>query len=231
MMLPEIRLAVEGDASGVVQVKQLTWPEEAVDLERVESVLTDASHAAFAAEAEGQVVGFVDGFTTTAANGDLRWEVDLLAVHPEWRGRQLGQALITACLKAGQTRGAVFARALIQVKNRASQISFARCGFTSQPHVLTLYVASAIEEVDLSLTCPGNLVAVNTINYCGLWLEEDHSEASLRAAQAACRQAKSDILGVLVKQADLSDNGEIQALGFTRIGEYAWWTLPFEAVL
>ncbi len=147
--------------------------------------MADAAHEVYVADVQGEVVGFVDGFATRAANRDLRWEIDLLAVHPDWRGRQLGKKLILACLKAGKERGADFARALIQTENRASQISFERCGFQCQPEMLGLFTAPPAEGVFSPDTADGHLLLVNTINYFGLWLEEDHRESSLCAARAA----------------------------------------------
>lgn len=228
-LLPDIRPACIDDAPALVQVKKLTWPEEEVRLSQVENVLADAAHAVYVADVQGDVLGFVDGFATRAVNRDLRWEIDLLAVHPDWRGRQLGKKLIFACLKAGRERGAAFARALIQVENRASQISFERCGFQCQPDLLGLFTSPPEEGLFSPETAGGHLLLVNTINYFGLWLEEDHRESSLRAARAASWQHKCDFVGTLVIQADLSDNEKMSELGFTKVGNYQWWTLPFEA--
>jgi len=225
----DIRPASAADAPALAQVKQLTWPEEEIRLSQVENVLADAAHEVYVADVQGEVLGFVDGFATRAANRDLRWEIDLLAVHPDWRGRQLGQKMILACLKAGKERGAAFARALIQVENRASQISFERCGFMCQPALLELFTAPPKEGLFSPETAGGHLLLVNTINYFGLWLEEDQRESSLRAARAASWQHKCDFVGALVIQADLSDNEKMNELGFTKVGNYQWWTLPFEA--
>ena len=225
--LPDIRPARVDDIPGLSQVKQLTWPEEAVRLSQVEKVLHDPAHDIFAAEMQGQVAGFIDGFVTRSAQGVLRWEVDLLAVHPAWRGRQLGQQLILACLKAGKKRGAAFARALIQVENQASQISFERCGFQCQPEILDLYIAPASEVHSPSNESDGYTLAVYTINYSGIWLEEDVSKCSLIAARALCWQEKCELVGTLVIQTDLPDNEKMNQSGFTKVGNYQWWTLSF----
>jgi GNAT superfamily N-acetyltransferase len=225
----DIRPASGGDASAMLQVKQITWPEEEVRLSQVENVLADAAHEVYVADVQGQVIGFADSFATRAPTRELRWEIDLLAVHPDWRGRQVGQALIMACLKAGKKRRAAFARALIQVENRASQISFERSGFKCQPELLELFTAPPEEGLFSPETAGGHLLLVNTINYFGLWLEEDHRESSLRAARAASWQHNCDFVGTLVNQADMTDNEKMSDLGFTKIGNYQWWILPFEA--
>lgn len=228
--LPDIRPAVMDDLPGLALVRQLTWPEEEVNLSQAEKVLHDPAHEVFVASMQGQAVGFIDGFVTRSTQGELRWEVDLLAVHPDWRGRQLGQQLILACLQAGKRRGSAFARALIQVQNKASQISFARCGFHCQPAVLQLFVAP-LEEVYAALPEAGAyLLPVNTINYSGLWLEEDASKRSLMAARAACWQAKCGLVGTLVFQTDLSDNEKMIELGFTEVGAYQWWTRKMDEI-
>ena len=224
VLLPDIRPAKVDDLPGLVQVKQLTWPEEAVRPGQVEKILHDPAHDIFVVEMQGQVAGFIDGFVTQSAQGELRWEIDLLAVHPAWRSRQLGQQLILACLKAGQKRGAAFARALIQTANRASQISFERCGFQCQPEMLNLYVAPADEVLFSSDESNGYMLAVHTINYSGIWLEEDTSKSSLMAAQAVCWQEKCELVGTLVIQTNLTDNEKMIESGFAKVDDYQWWT-------
>lgn len=223
----KIRPVQAEDVLALVQVKKLTWPEEEVRLGQVEKVLHDPTHEVFVADAQGTLAGFVDGFSTHSAQGELRWEVDLLAVHPDWRGRQLGQRLVDACLAAGREPGAAFARALIQMENTASQITFERCGFQRRPTVLRLFVALNDTECSPLAAGSGHLLTVNTFNYSGLWLEEDYSERSLVAAHAACCQAELDLVGALVIQANLVDNGKMSELGFIEVGDYQWWTKPF----
>lgn len=225
---PDIRRACAADFPAVMQINQLTWPDEEIRLSQVEKVLHDPAHDVFMVEMQGQAAGFIDGFITRSAQGELRWEVDLLAVHPGWRGRQLGQHLIRACLQAGQERGAGFARALIQVENRASQTSFARSGFDCQPEILSLYIASAEEGISPSVESAGHVLVVNTLHYFGLWLEEDQRSASLSAARAACWQANCELVGTLVIQSDLSDNKKMSELGFTKVNDYHWWVRSFK---
>jgi ribosomal protein S18 acetylase RimI-like enzyme len=223
--LVDLRAAQPDDAPALVEVKRRTWPDEEVHLEQVQRVLADPAHAVFAAQAEGMLAGFVDGFLTVSAGGVQRWEVDLLAVAPEWRGRQLGQRLVLACLAAGQKKRAQFARALIQLENTASQISFRRCGFQCQSAALCLLVAPNAACDSPAGAGSGHLLKVNTINYRGLWLEEDASPASLAAARAACFQAGLDLVGVLVPRPDLEDNHLNQ--GFSLAGVYQWWQMEY----
>lgn len=216
-----IRPARIEDAPTLVKIKQHTWPQEEVHLHQMQRVLADPAHAVFVAEVDGALAGFVDGFSTVSADGGLRWEVDLLAVAPEWRGRQLGQKLVLASLNTGREKEAQFARALIQVENTASQISFERCGFCPLNEPLCLLVAPNAACDKFADAGSGHMLTVNTINYRGLWLEEDASPASLAAARAACFQAGLDLVGVLVPRPDLEDNHINQ--GFSLAGVYQWW--------
>lgn len=223
-----IRRAREEDARCVAQLKQLAWPEEAVSEARIAEVLASPHHAVFVADAAGTLAGFVDGFSTLSAAGILRWEVDLLAVHPAWRGRQLGQALVEACLAFGEQLGAHFSRALIQVENAASQVTFERCGFECDPQVLRLFVARCVPG-QAAAPGPDGYLVVNTMQYRGIWLEEDRSPDACAQAEKACQHAGLDLAGVLVNPSDLVDNGEMENLGFKRIDDYHWWRRPFKA--
>lgn len=220
-----LRPAGMGDAPALMHVHQLTWPDEPVSLGRVESVLADPDHAVFVAEGEGSLVGFVDGFTTLSATGIPRWEVDLLAVQPAWRGLHLGQRLVQASQREGHSRGAALVRALIEVENLASQISFARCGFRREEAVLGLYVAAGEPSTQRQFPPPaGHLIPVNTINYEGLWLEEDFSGPSLAAARAASARGHLDLAGALVEQTTPEVQRALQQAGFSCRGRYQWWT-------
>ena len=49
-------------------------------------MLTDGPQRAWLAIADDRVAGFVVAFATTGLHGP-RWEIDLLAVLPDWRRR------------------------------------------------------------------------------------------------------------------------------------------------
>ncbi len=86
------------------------------------------------------LIGFVDAFLTISEAGVLRWEVDLLGVHPAQRGRGVAAALIAASVKAGFAIGADRARALVRIENVASRKAFERCGFQAMEAEQILYV-------------------------------------------------------------------------------------------
>jgi hypothetical protein len=83
-------------------------------------------------------VGFVIAFPTTSLQG-THWEIDLLAVLPEWRGRRLGTRLIRAASAYGSTL-APRTRAFVAVDNGASARAFSRVGLRPSTETYTLLI-------------------------------------------------------------------------------------------
>ena len=113
----DIRPARLDDAASIAQVKNLTWPHESTKPGLIAAALVDSSHTTLVAAKAGRVMGFVDGFSTFSSQGINRWEVDLLAVHPDHRGQGIGTRLVRASTDSGRERGATIVRALIHLKN------------------------------------------------------------------------------------------------------------------
>jgi len=84
------------------------------------------------------VAGFAIAFPTHSLAG-VRWEVDLLAVRPGWRGRGLATRLIRAACAHG-ARIAPVARAVVATDNRASLRAFQRAGFRQAAHPSHLFI-------------------------------------------------------------------------------------------
>jgi len=80
--------------------------------------------------------GYASAFPTAGLEGP-RWELDLLAVRPAFRGQGLAQALIRAALEAAP-RNAV-PRAWVAVGNAPSAHAFARAGFQALPTIHELW--------------------------------------------------------------------------------------------
>ncbi len=78
----------------------------------------------------GEPVGYACAFRTEGLEGP-RWELDLLAVRPAFRGRGWGKALIRAACQ-GAPPGALV-RAWVATGNAASQRAFAAAGFQPLP--------------------------------------------------------------------------------------------------
>lgn len=115
------------DAEGLLAVEKATFDEAPYSAERVQAMLTGGAQRAWLATGGGQVVGFIVAFLTHGL-GDPRWEIDLLAVHPDWTGRGLATRLIRKAA-AGGMRLARRARAVVATDNSASARAFLRAGF------------------------------------------------------------------------------------------------------
>ena len=119
------------DAEGLLAVEKATFDESPYSAADVQAMLAEGPQQAWLASDGGKVAGFVIGFPVHGLHAAW-WEVDLLAVHPEWRGRRLGHRLIaeTMVYGAGICRKG---RALVADDNNASQQAFLRAGFRVMP--------------------------------------------------------------------------------------------------
>lgn len=115
------------DAEGLLAVEKATFNESPYSPEQVQAMLAAGPQRAWLALGEGEVVGFVLGFPTFGLRAPS-WEVDLLAVHPDWTGRGLASRLIRAASAHGMTV-AREARAAVATDNHASARAFTRVGF------------------------------------------------------------------------------------------------------
>ncbi len=186
--------AAAQDAAAVSTVHSAAWPDERIPPDRIAARLEDpnrVTHLMYALSTAGTLglatAGYVDGFLTVAADGLRRWEVDLLAVHPDFRGQGFAQALIAASLEAAATHGAQAARAFVRPDNAAALSAFQRCGFAVQPGVCTIFVADGTDGTGAqSAADPGGAhwVPVRTLSYDGLWLEGALTAATFAAARA-----------------------------------------------
>jgi GNAT superfamily N-acetyltransferase len=115
------------DAEGLLAVEQATFDESPYNPEQVCTILTAAEQRGWLALAGDHVVGFVAAFPTTGLRG-RGWEIDLLAVRPDWTGRGLATRLIRTAAAHGM-RVARRTRAAIASDNAASARAFSRAGF------------------------------------------------------------------------------------------------------
>jgi ribosomal protein S18 acetylase RimI-like enzyme len=115
------------DAEGLLAVERATFDESPYSAEQVQAMLTGGAQRAWLAVNGGQVIGFVAAFPTSGLRGPC-WEIDLLAVHPEWTGQRLATRLIQTAA-AGGMRAARRARAAVAGDNAASARAFLRAGF------------------------------------------------------------------------------------------------------
>ncbi|MCB9454915.1 MAG: GNAT family N-acetyltransferase [Anaerolineaceae bacterium] len=225
-----IRPAVVGDAAAIAAVKDAVWPEETSEPGRIARVIACGEHTSFIAEYGGQVVGFVDSFTTYSPMETARWEVDLLAVHPDQQGRGIGRALVSAASQSGHESGATFARALIQTHNTASQRVFARCGYRSDGVARDLYVATRGVAIPQPVFQDTNLIEVRTFNYNGLWVEGHLTIDSLSRAltRLAANSHEYGLAGVLISSCDAALTEAAMSLGYTLVAAFHWWRRDFD---
>jgi GNAT superfamily N-acetyltransferase len=126
------------DAEALLAVERATFNESPYDVIQVRSMLTDGPQRAWLAVVGGSVVGFAVAFPTSGLSGTW-WEIDLLAVHPDWTGRGLASRLIQVVGTCGAalTRRA---RAVVSTDNVASIRAFRRAGFRPMPGTCQLLV-------------------------------------------------------------------------------------------
>ncbi len=220
---PLIRRAGPDDAPALAAVHAACWPAERMSLEHVARALALPDRVTLVAETGGILVGFVDGFLTTGADGKRRWEVDLLAVHPAMRGRGVGRKLITACTAAGATFSPVCIRALIRVDNIASQRAFAAAGFAPAPTLCRLLVSATGSDRGQELPPGGHLVPVVTLTYRGVWIEGTLSAEAFAAASAIRARRGWDVAGCVIPLAQGEALRAAGEAGYTVVGDFAWW--------
>jgi ribosomal protein S18 acetylase RimI-like enzyme len=219
----EIRRAESDDAAAIAHVKRMVWPTETTDLSQIARAIEDPSHVTFVAQVDGLIVGFVDGFVTVQDDGMRRWEVDLLGVIPECRGKRIGERLVQASTAAGAQRQVALARGLVHIQNVASQRTFARCGYDPDNTLLNLYISAESADGVPERSPSGSLIPVQTFNYRGLWIEGHLSEEAFLAAQAARARGNLDLVGALIPADQVESNAAAHASGFRRVGPYQWW--------
>lgn len=224
-MPAQIRRAGGEHAPDIAALKAVVWPDDDHSQAQVLRALQQPDHAALIALSDaGRVAGFVDCFPTRALDGRIRWEVDLLAVHPHFQGQKIGQQLIDAATKAGRAAGASFARALIQVNNPASQGAFRRCGYVTDKQVYRLMISSDRQAGAVQTLDSAALIPVVTMNYSGLWLEGAINAAHLAAARIEHTRRGLDLSGVLIRDTDSAARSAAERTGYSFIEAFQWWT-------
>lgn len=200
----EIQQATPSDATQIANLKDLVWPEDKVDLKHIVRMLEDPSHVTLVSTEGKIVVGFVDGFTTSASHGILRWEIDLIAVRPDYHGHGLGKQLVAASTEVTHHLGAALARGLTQIDNVRMQHVFRSVGYIpSQKLALWIAPANDVQDTTTSLT-EAHLIPVLILNYQGLWIEGQITRGALKEARAQVTCNGWDIAAIsLYKQCDL----------------------------
>ena len=218
-----MRQVTQSDAPELAQLIRATGLDHNPDPERIARVSLENNHVTLVeTTVDGTLIGFVDAFSTISAFGTLRWEVDLLGVHPTHRGQGIAQSLVREVVKSGQAIGMTHARALVYVDNGASTKTFQRCGFTPDEAIQHLCVSErSVNEATLA-PASAHLLPVSTLTYTGLWIEGEPSLEALRCAQAVRTRYRWDVAGVVLRAAN---DTAAQAAGYDLVGEYRWLRL------
>jgi ribosomal protein S18 acetylase RimI-like enzyme len=117
------------DAQAIVDIDRATFADCPYDAQQIAALEADPSQYAWVAEEEGQVVGYVSAFATYGLEAG-RWEIDELAVHPRAQRRGIATALVARSLEEAARESELReARALVSVRNPASQRVFLKNGF------------------------------------------------------------------------------------------------------
>ena len=132
------------DADGMLAVERDSFDESPYSRYQIRDMLTEGPQRAWLAVAGSAIVGFVVSFATHSLNG-ASWEIDLMAVHPSWRGRGLGTRLVRASCAYG-TGLAGRARSVVSAGNQASARVFRRAGFRAAKEVCELYICRIQEQ-------------------------------------------------------------------------------------
>lgn len=228
------RLAEQEDAPQINKIIEQCFQEETNERQLQAGLSHGADRAVTLAVDDGEIVGFVAGFTTTSPEGVQRWEIDLLAVRPGHQGQGVGRQLINASFELGRRSGAVLARALIQENNAASQRAFVSQGFiASEPMVMYRWQPTTDETTIARfnvITEPHpSIIPVNTLTYRGLWLEGDLTEKIIQTAKQRMFVIKEQLsaVGTIVPRRQTDTIHLLEHCHFQEINSYRFWQKRF----
>lgn len=213
-----MRLIVPEDAPELARLIHEVWTDHNLNPERIARVSLESDHTTVIEESSGEQIGFAHGFMTVAGDGVLRWEVDLLGVHPAHRGRGIAQRLIAASIETGRSMGAATTRALVRIDNEPSLAAFQCCGFMPDASVCNLYVSGENWHLPLAAPPDAHLIAVTTLTYSGVWVEGRLSFDALRCAQAVRTRYGWESAGVVIPEGVFA----VETVGYELAGRYRW---------
>lgn len=180
------------DAQGLLAVERATFDECPYSSEQVQAMLAGGPQRAWLAIDGNRVGGFVIAFPTEGLRG-MCWEIDLLAVHPEWRGRGLAGRLIRVAAAEGahalRRTVAPMARAAVATDNGASARAFSRIGFRAGPEACDLLIYRTGRLILRDWSAPGvNIRVAANVADAADWLPHppasgDHPGLTLLLAE------------------------------------------------
>lgn len=133
------------DAHDILLVDRATFAECPYSVAQIVALLADGSQHIWLAEADGEPAGFVSAFATHTLRG-LGWEVDLLAVRPEYRRRGIARALVRMAVAGAAGSDAERSRAVVAAENHASRRAFEAAGFCPRPEQVHLMRCHSLRQ-------------------------------------------------------------------------------------
>ncbi len=187
-----IRLARSDDAQAIHLILQEVWRESLL-FDVFSDHISSPEHQIFVAVDAGEIAGFLSAFLVSKPTP--RWEIDTIIVHPKSQGKGIGTSLIQEALTYGANLGSYWAKASIRVNNHASQRAFSKAGFTTDNQVLSLLLWDPLAcESVTNVAEDVRLMPVDTLTYCGLWIEGFvESQLSVKEQRNVIRGAQSRI--------------------------------------
>lgn len=222
-MAIQIRPATADDAPAMAMISRASLNAE-MDETRLRHLLLVKRGFTFAAVSSGRVVGFADYFLTISQNDDIRLELDLLAVHPQARGRGIGRELIRAGIKQAKRLDVSILRALVAADNTAMQSLCAALGLQPSHENSALFVTSPRPTSPHQNNAKSILIPVETLTYDGIWIEGDIDQTAIDNALFIAHARKFTTVGAVVPSQNAAAQSLFQANHFTCLGKYDWWT-------
>ena len=68
-------------------------------------------------------------------------------------------------------------------------------------------------------------VEVHTLNYSGLWLEENIAPTDFVVTRKLAAQRHLDVVGAVIPADNISGIEAVRSAGLDLVGNYRWWTL------
>lgn len=214
------RLATPEDANSIAALIAATWDTQA-HTDWIATVISQPRQCIWLAAENDVLAGFCGAFPTSQADASLRWEVDLLAVRPDMRGRGIGRQLVARATDTGCRLGALCLRALVAVGNTASERCFAANGYAPMQQCDLWVGAPVAYPAEIALPDNVSLLTVDTLNYRGVWIEGRYDMTAMRAGQhLAAREGRNTVGAVIPSDA----YHEAEQAGFSHIDTYRWWS-------
>ena len=223
-MAIQIRPATAADAPAMAMISRASLNTE-MDEARLRHLLLAKRGFTFVADSSDRVVGFADYFLTLSQNDDIRLELDLLAAHPQARGKGIGRRLIHVSIEQAKCLGVSSIRALVAADNTAMQGLCAALGFQpSQDNSALFVTARRPRPPSCANKAQACLIPVETLTYDGIWIEGDIDQTAIDNALFIAHARQLATVGAVVSSQDAAAQSLFRANHFACLGKYDWWT-------